>query len=137
MFLKELTKFFSEILVFVHEVIHSHLKLVDLFGYGLCLKVSHFNLIFTLFDLCDGCFQAINALLYRNRAVITHTRRLFPGPHTFCGPGLDMVEDKHLACGPKKRVDHTIVTVISMSIESDNGQGGKTHKLCVWKVSTN
>lgn len=59
---KKLTQFFSEILVFVHEVIDSHLKLVDLFGHGLCLPISDSNLIFTLFDLCDGCFQPISAL---------------------------------------------------------------------------
>jgi len=72
MCLRILTQFFSEILVFIHEVIDSQLKLVDLFSHGLCLTISHFNLIVTLFDLRNGHFQTINALQQRNRTVNTH-----------------------------------------------------------------
>lgn len=67
--LKTLTQFFPELLVFVHKVIDSQLELVDLFGHGLCLTISHSNLIVTLFDLGDGCFQTISALPYRNSSV--------------------------------------------------------------------
>lgn len=59
---KNLTQFSSHVVVFVHEVIDPHLKLVDVFGHGLGLAISHFNLIFTLFDLRYGSFQAVSAL---------------------------------------------------------------------------
>lgn len=66
------TKFFSEVLIFIQEVIDSHFKLVDVFGHGFCLKVFHSNLNFALFDLPDSCFQAISALQRRNTAVVTY-----------------------------------------------------------------
>lgn len=71
-----LTQFLPETLVFIHEIIDSQPKLVDLFGHGLSLTVSQSNLIITLFDLCNGCFQAVSALQHRNRDLITHPSKI-------------------------------------------------------------